>query len=899
MSSPTPTTNSPANRPSLWVRMFNIAGLGLLNRFINVSSTVALAVEEAKEVSTRSDVPNVVTGRSGEALLVPKDVRDIKPRFFRLDSGYTIAGKVLPEDRAEGSDSAATPLLIIAFPVLTALLVALIAITGFLGVTIAVLLGVPAYMLAFIALRQCEDTGTAVKAFALGTLLPVVGGPLAMMLNPMLANPMMLMNPLVLAVPMGAAVIGGAIALLFGGRLGAQKAVIWTGVIFAVIAGAAILPGFLGVIPFYALGCVQAYLFAHGNRMTRAIELERQFLRNEAELSITAITDSHREARLKQAINAAEDTTAFIPYGVARGVLTQKRDGYAPDPGLPLGQTLRDMSDHLIVLGPTGAGKTSGLLRPIIKGVADNLARARKLNLPLSQHVGMLLMDGKGSLPNENRDRVDVMIEPGVPFGLIEGLSATDLTAAIIEISVSERQRSGEGAFFVTSAEQMLRHFTVFHKAYVENLERLMVPLEGGEYQWSWTSLRKMFQRLVTVSDDGLSNGDMADMVLAELAEGRVAPGADPNWFTPEERRHPDIDKGGLLDAAVEYIRNFPKTSDQKTLNNIWSTLQSWIDPLTAHEDLVAWGHQTTGLDPTECLRGKIVGVNIPVFKYGTAARLIQALVKQRNTNLLKRRGDDPDWLKRGDQGPVIMMMDECQDLIGQTETDMAPVGRSLGARYVLSTQNVDGLFAKLGNNHAATQFLDSMRSFVAIGECSEATRHWMSQRLGVGSVYRVNSNPKAIDFDSTLTSMAGSPLNDPRHELAREMRMLKRAGAGILAHNGVDTKGRDGGWQGQKLKANMDRNDLVESVLSAGVYEDGPWLTPIELSRYLAEPNVAVAQVMRGGVKRRDIITLSPIFFEGKAKPTDEAVVGVDESRSVSNVEGVVTTDNRSDDNE
>ncbi|MGY6517218.1 MAG: TraM recognition domain-containing protein [Lysobacteraceae bacterium] len=856
-------------------RLLNFAGLGLLNRFIDLSSTVTEAISEAREVTARLDVPSVVETRDGRTVAVPMDLWDKKPRFFGLASGYTIAGKLLPEDRGDGSDSSATPLLIIAFPVLTAIISLFFAVDPLLGAALAVLMGLPAYTLLFIALRQCEDSGEALKAFGLGVVLPF-SGMLTLGMFPGLSIQALLSNPAILGVPFTLALIAFAVALLFGGRLGGQRAVLWTGLVLAAVVASLILPGVLSIIPFYVLGCFQAYMFAYNNRMTRAIELQRQFLANEAELFTKHITDSAREARHKQAVNAAMDDSPFIEYGKALGVLSLKRDGYAPDEGMPLGQTINDLSTHFIAWGPTGAGKTSGTLRPIVKAISEAGG---------SYRVGMLLMDGKGSLPAEMRALVDVMIEPGQQFNLIEGLSATSLVAAILEISVDAKQREGNSAFWVTSAEQMFRHFAVFYEAYIQNLERLMI-LEGGDYQWNLASMWTVFQmlRMVTTVDRGLENSDAATELVAELATG-----VNPNFpdLKPEDIRHPDVGKGGLLDAAIEYIQTFPKTmGDDKTLSNVWSTLQSWIDPLMAHEDLIPWSRCVTGLDPTDCCRGKRVGVNVPAHEYGTAGRLVQSLVKQRVTNKIKRRGGDKDWDKRGDQTQVIIMIDECQELITQTETTMLPIARSLGAYYVMATQNIDGLFAKIGRD-ATNQFCDNFRSWNAAGEVSEATLHWISQRLGIGSVYSTGHTARAIDYDTTLKALAGSPLHDPTHELARELRHLKRAGAGLLSH-GAGANKDSGKWSGQKLRTNDTTNALYEQVLSTGGFVEGPWLTPLECYRFLAEPNIAIAQVMRGGVKRRDVIVLNPIF-EVKKKVEE----GVDESQTVSNVEGVETTSN------
>jgi hypothetical protein len=64
------------------------------------------------------------------------------------------------------------------------------------------------------------------------------------------------------------------------------------------------------------------------------------------------------------------------------------------DPFAPSGQrefkiSLLDLQQHLLVFGGTGSGKTSGVLRPLVSQIAS------------WDGVGLVVLDGKGSLPVE------------------------------------------------------------------------------------------------------------------------------------------------------------------------------------------------------------------------------------------------------------------------------------------------------------------------------------------------------------------------------------------------------------------------------------------------------------------------------------------------------------------
>ena len=76
------------------------------------------------------------------------------------------------------------------------------------------------------------------------------------------------------------------------------------------------------------------------------------------------------EERHIQALNADEDKSPMIIFGIATGALSFNGDSYAPDKGLPVAMSEEDMSTHMQVFGSTGTGKTTEL-RTILKSIAN------------------------------------------------------------------------------------------------------------------------------------------------------------------------------------------------------------------------------------------------------------------------------------------------------------------------------------------------------------------------------------------------------------------------------------------------------------------------------------------------------------------------------------------------
>src|SRR6185369_12159764 len=94
-----------------------------------------------------------------------------------------------------------------------------------------------------------------------------------------------------------------------------------------------------------------------------------------------AIPEAARQRQIKE---AAGDPTFTVLLGATTGIFAGRGDFFGPGPDMPFRLSLRDLQMHMLVLGGTGSGKTSGALRPLARQVCEN------------QNVGLVVMDGKG-----------------------------------------------------------------------------------------------------------------------------------------------------------------------------------------------------------------------------------------------------------------------------------------------------------------------------------------------------------------------------------------------------------------------------------------------------------------------------------------------------------------------
>lgn len=514
-------------------------------------------------------------------------------------------------------------------------------------------------------------------------------------------------------------------------------------------------------------------------------------------------SNAHMTARWEQALNAASDTSPFITLGTASGTLTKELDGYAPDADLPVGLTVNDLSQHLLVVGSSGTRKTSLLRKFLEQYVKANAG-------------GLLVLDGKGKLAAEMKGLPGyTIIDPRVDLGLIEGLLPADLVRALSSVG-AHFGKEKVNPFFISEGSTMIFHAAVILQALVE----------AGLDQKTWT-LHDLFNLLINLNADPCKEGERLAGLLGN--------------FTPQ------IEGDGLLLAnAVTYAISGIVSYSSETRSNVWATVQSWISPILQHADLVRWSHTEHGIDIAKTDTGGLFGISLPEVKFGTAGLLVQSLIKERVFNILRKRVTDP----KPNQTKIAIVVDEAQDLIGAADKAFLPIARDLGGIAVYASQTIDAFRARIGDKDAANAFLDTFSSQVML-RSSKDSIEWMSSRLGSTKRPSWKGRSPAIGFVASLDSLAQAATSSVIHEGTALYRSLRRQGAGQFDYGKKATVlGRQYGHI----------NHLHIPVMTTVEFEAKPLVTREEADSHLAEPGVAIVQVQRGGVRRRDFVKLDTL---------------------------------------
>lgn len=525
-------------------------------------------------------------------------------------------------------------------------------------------------------------------------------------------------------------------------------------------------------------------------------------------------------ARIKQREKAILDSSPFVSLGNSTGILAARRDGFAPTESLPFGLTINDLSTHLFALGDTGTGKTAGVLRPLLTQWLDN------------KSGGVIALDGKGALPRELAadPRFSLITPDLIKYNPIAGLTPDDVANTLYEQNATGE---GDSDYWEKSAMRMIRASATILKLLCER---------GG---WSWT-LGDLYK--IACTEEGVSQAQQA-ISPEEIGEYSLHHQRALTFRLTEYPAYPDKMRGSIDGYAQAWLSSIVDTE----------RLSSWIDCVESEVDI------------TRVLTGQALAFDLPEAVYGPAGPALSAMIKSQLYRAIKIRGDlEVAQASDPSQMPVLVLVDECQEVISTADAAMLPIARSLGIRSVMSTQAVDGLYERLGDNKCDA-LLAQFRSVVSLNVSSVKTREFVSERMGTSyrtSCYTVTSNNSdalALQISSTRTPGGFTPGSQGyetvwRSNLNHEMRVTAGIGSDIGAGLRQLTKGPIG--------------ELAQSLPMFRQTRDNPSthqiskernVTADEISTLTSTPFHALASINRAGVPRRDVIELMPMFaFSG-----------------------------------
>lgn len=546
-----------------------------------------------------------------------------------LDNAFTVDGRSTngyqePSDIYEGSDSSATGIVMGVLAVLPAAMFVVYQIP-WLGPLVALGLGLPLMALHAYTVYQAEDALTLFKVLALSLGLPLLGG----------AFSGSQFTPQGAILPIGVlSVLAFLLAFVGSGATsGKTETPLVTkfnrflhalGMVFVLVAvnfALSLLPPSLDAFKTLGLflpACAYPFYYMKSNERARTATLLLQSLYKAGPThGGGSDTGKLAPARLEQIREAARDTTPIIPLAIAQGVTGKMDLPSAPDEGQVMGLSMLDFSMHLMVWGRSGKGKTSSFLRPV----------ALRMKM-LPEQIGAILSDGKGSMVEDMRDFLDIVIEPGLKFAPFQGMDpetvaeafneATDdgikgeaiwtdgadnfhLFALTILHALVEHEKAGkvEKDLQVKSYELQIdyllcqqeenRRLKLDNRLVEEQLRAIETAADSSktfiastrQFKWTPACYSNIANILATpqIMRGGLGrpNQDALDLFLFLGARPMELPGQEPAEFEAEKKKYDErkllepttihsafLEQGRVLARAVDYFTRTWPNTDDK-----------------------------------------------------------------------------------------------------------------------------------------------------------------------------------------------------------------------------------------------------------------------------------------------------------------------------------------------
>lgn len=532
----------------------------------------------------------------------------------------------------------------------------------------------------------------------------------------------------------------------------------------------------------------------------RALLLQNAVTQSGTELLIDKAGKSYftaqEDAKNAQIDNARKDKTPFISIGKSTGIFAERRDYSAPtEKGLTMGLTVKDISTHLFALGASGTGKTYGVIRPIAKAWAD------------MKQGGMIVLDGKGVLPQEIAEYCEsdfTLISPihTPKYNPLLGMTPDSFADTIADVC------SGKDA-----------------DPFWQQSGRLMVRMAAN-------AIAMQFKQLSF-------SGVYDFLVMDESKRIEIL-----NGFTPSNVVQQNV---------VSYFTNELPKMDEKTRENILQNVRSWLGNVINSAELSDWCNtEQNPVNVEEVFTGARIGVLLPESLYGEGAKVISALVMRRIYDAAKKRGDR--WAQTDGQTSVMMVADEIQNLLSSADIENAAIARSLGLYLVMASQNVDGLYKRLGED-GAVQMLGNFASLIALPPKTQDSNAFLSMRSG--NIWRSTVSmyfglPDA-QSDVNLFNNSGTDRqmqNIGLYRRARASRPRLAYALGLSGHNLIDAQ--------KRTLEDLVMDKEMQPQQSANLTLDvAPIVKADEVESLLAKPHTAIAIFNRAGVVRRDVIDL------------------------------------------
>lgn len=412
---------------------------------------------------------------------------------------------------------------------------------------------------------------------------------------------------------------------------------------------------------------------------------------------------------------------------------------------------LKDLMEHILVVGSTGSGKTSTVGYYLCRGI-----------MQAKEKIGMVVFQYKDDTQQwldwaakfgRAEDVIVIDDHDTNVFNILEGYqnqdanSAVETLAVLSELSVKSGGEKQSEPYWEIMMRQRLHRLVLLNQLSGEPLN----PLTLFKIHSSAPQLPEQLHD---------TDFHTASFCWQMLAKAQARMGA----------HHP---KFQLVEEY--FVRVMPYMAD-KTQSSILSIAGGVLEPFVNSDLLQNLFCGSTNLSLDVLLSGKIVILNLPIQKHHYAGRVAQMLFK----HVLQKRIEGRDLVQM--PHPVIFFLDEYQHLISKHDTLFMSTARSSRAGMLMMTQNISSLYAQVGGSGSiAEQNVNSLLALanhkIFLAQNNHVTNEFAAKTIGMG-LHQLTSS------STDMQRMAGNAgVSESYHYqvMPTEFTMLKRGG---VAHN-------------------------------------------------------------------------------------------------------------------
>lgn len=574
--------------------------------------------------------------------------------------------------------------------------------------------------------------------------------------------------------------------------------------------------------------------------------------------------------------------SALFKIGEGTGMFRVRGDLAAPSRGQPLSLDEESLFQHILVFGGTGDGKTTAVLKPLLRQVLAE----RRFGAYVTDAKGVLWRDAEKIARAAGREKDILRIGTGtgdLGVNICAKLTPNQIAATLR--SVLQQLGGGRGdTFWPDMAANIMRHMLTIGRAYGVTAKGAAESSTLHPYSLWWAYQAVLDEGKIRPALDAI-----AEEVKGLLAAMEDAGARDDRAAFAEREEKLRILAGPDVEASHEYLTNAWAEMAKDTKTGIIANVSQLMDGFsgaTALRERFACGLDTNMARLDAPLNGKIALITLSTLDEGLPARLVAILLK---TTLYREARLREMRMKTAGEGspqdnPCLVMMDEVQEIVtvdpvsGLSDATFWNVARSTGLAGVFATQTVAALTQAMGKD-AADNFLQQARSKVFLRSEEQATVSYACWCAGEFERNRVFGDGQWESLDQRKLVTGWSPFDpvddaaEPPH--AGEPAFFFHAAKQLFADKAIGEAAARQTYEVDTRFVPQDQaGDQALQLARISAQQQAAWRAEDQDRRYRTEGNAlapamtpadfgamgrwhAYAHIQRAGIARQDIIEL------------------------------------------